>query len=240
MFKKTILFTALISLVVLGACGVKKEKILSPEEAKIKAEQFINNNFMDPEKPITITDIKEDEQTGLYKFSVDLGGEEKVDSYISKDGKKLYPQAYDISELEKEIQAQQGSINAATGTNSVEPSNENFNEGASLQTSAKAAVYFFWGDGCPHCSSQKEAMANWPVQFQGVDIKTYETWENESNRETLEKLATAYNTTVQGVPMTFIGDKYWVGYSDSMKVEMEAKIKECLNKGCENPGSKLK
>ena len=55
MFKKTILFTALISLVFLGACSIKKEKNLSPEEAKVKAEQFINANFMDSENPITIT-----------------------------------------------------------------------------------------------------------------------------------------------------------------------------------------
>jgi len=238
MFKKTILFTALISLVFLGACGVKKEKNLSPEEAKVKAEQFINTNFMDPENPIAITKIEDDPQTGLYKLSIDLGGGQTVDSYISKDGKKLYPQAYNIGELEKELQEQQGT--EATPTPSTEVSNESFSEGANFETKEKVAIYFFWGDGCPHCTSQKEAMANWPTKFSGIDIKTYETWNNDANRETLEKLAAAYNTTVQGVPMTFIGDKFWVGYSDGMKGEMEAKIKECLEKGCENPGAKLK
>lgn len=239
MFKKTILFTALISLVFLGACSIKKEKNLSPEEAKAKAEQFINANFMDAQNPITITSVSEDEQTGLYKLSIDLGGGQTVDSYISKDGKKLYPQAYSISDLEKEVSGQANNEEASS-TPSTEVSSEEFNEGASFETKEKVAIYFFWGDGCPHCASQKEAMINWPTQFKGIDIKTYETWNNDSNRETLEKMAKAYNTTVQGVPMTFIGDKYWVGYSDDMKKEMEDQITKCLNGGCENPGDRLK
>jgi hypothetical protein len=53
-------------------------------------------------------------------------------------------------------------------------------------------------------------------------------------------MAKAYNTTVEGVPMTFIGDKYWVGYSDDMETEMTNKIEECLKSGCENPGERLK
>lgn len=239
MFKKTILFTALISLVFLGACSIKKEKTLSPEEAKAKAEQFINTNFMDPENPITITKIEDDKQTGLYKLSIDLGGGQTVDSYISKDGKKLYPQAYNINELEKELQEGQNA-EANNTSSSTETTSPNFNEGASTESKEKVAVYFFWGDGCPHCSSQKEAMVNWPTQFSGIDIKTYETWNNDSNREMLEKMAKAYGTTVQGVPMTFIGDKYWVGYSDDMKTEMINKIEECLKDGCENPGDRLK
>jgi hypothetical protein len=40
--------------------------------------------------------------------------------------------------------------------------------------------------------------------------------------------------------MTFIGDKYWVGFADSLGSEMEAKIAECLSSDCENPGERLK
>jgi len=53
-------------------------------------------------------------------------------------------------------------------------------------------------------------------------------------------MAKAYGTTVQGVPMTFIGDKYWVGYAESMETEMTNKIDECLKGNCENPGDRLK
>ena len=233
MLKKTFLFTALLSLVFLSACSVKKEETLSPETARLKAEQFLNDNFMDPDNPIAISEVEDDEQSGLYKLKVELGAGESVDSYISKDGKNFYPQAYSISEIKEEMKAAEAA--SATNTDSY-----NYNEGADIESESRAVVYFFWGDGCSHCAAQKAAMATWSEQFPGIDIKTYETWGNEDHREMLEELAEAYGTSVQGVPMTFIGDKYWIGYSDSMKAEMEAQISECLKNTCKNPGLKLK
>lgn len=243
MFKKTILFTAILSLVFLSACSLKKEKELTLEEAKVRAEQFINENFMDPAYPIEISNIFYDKQTGLYKFSIDLGEGQTVDSYISKDGKKFFPQAYEISELEKTLNgSDEGQTQAdVTGQNSGSTTTSaNFNESASLSTEKKLAVYFFWGDGCPHCSNQKTFMAKWAEKYPDVEIKTYETWNNQDNGAILEKLASAYGANVQGVPMTFIGDKYWVGYTDSLGAEMEKKIDECLAGKCENPGDRIK
>lgn len=241
MLKKSIFFVAILSLVFLSACSLKKEKELTLDEAKVKAQQFINENFMDASSTIEVSDIKEDEQTGLYKFSIDLGDGELVDSYISKDGKFLFPQAYNISEVEQALSGEATTTDSAVTASTTEPTdNSSFNESASFESKEKVAIYFFWGDGCPHCANQKTAMADWTNKFSGIEIKTYETWKNEDNRATLEKLAAAYGTSVEGVPMTFIGDKYWVGYSDSMKTEMEAKIQECLKNTCENPGSRLK
>lgn len=243
MFKKTILFTAILSLVFLSACSLKKEKELTLEEAKVKAEQFINENFMDPNSPIEVSNIFLDKQTGLYKFSIDLGEGQTVDSYISKDGKKFFPQAYEISELEKTLNGENGDQSSASTTSNdvgVVSDNSNFNESAGLETEKKLAVYFFWGDGCPHCASQKTFMAKWAEKYPDVEIKTYETWNNKDNSAMLEKLASAYGASVQGVPMTFIGDKYWIGYTDSLGAEMEKKIDDCLAGKCENPGDRIK
>jgi len=242
MFKKAILLTTILSLVFLSACSLKKERDLTLEEAKVKAENFINENFMDPAYPIKISNIFYDQQTGLYKFSIDLGEGQVVDSYISKDGKKFFPQAYDISELEQTLngggdnQDIADSSGQVTGTISNNP---NFNESAGLTTEKKVAIYFFWGDGCPHCDNQKSFMAKWIEKYPDIEIKTYETWGNDSNKAILEGLAKAYGANVQGVPMTFIGDKYWVGYNDGLGAEMENKINECLANACENPGDRI-
>ncbi len=67
----------------------------------------------------------------------------------------------------------------------------------------------------------------------------FETWKNPDNTRLFNDVAKAYGTTAQGVPTTFIGDKYWVGYADYMGQEMEAKIKSCIDIGCVNPGDKL-
>ncbi|MDD3711405.1 MAG: thioredoxin family protein [Patescibacteria group bacterium] len=244
MLKKSIFLLAVFSLVFLTACSLKKEKELNLEEAKVKAQQFINDNFMDPSYQVEITNIEEDEQTGLYKFSIDLGDGELVESYISKDGKFLFPQAYDIAELEEALKTDVDQVGGEQAENSEESNSEagalDSDDSANFDSNAKVVIYFFWGEGCPHCSGQKTAMEAWSSKYPGLEIKSYETWENEDNRQILEQMAEAYGTSVQGVPMTFIGDKYWIGYAETLGVEMENKIKECSEKDCENPGDKIK
>lgn len=254
MFKKTILFSTILSLIFLSACSLKKEDTISIDEAKVKAEEFINKNFVDPAYPVSITSIVEDEQTDLYKTSVDLGNGQIIDAYISKDGKMFFPQAYEIAEIEQALNADSNNENVNIDNNeAVSPENGNivspevsvsedyFNEAANFESDKKLAIYFFWGDGCGHCAGQKTAMKAWAEKYPDIEIKTYETWGNDNNRIIFENLASAYGTAVQGVPMTFIGDKTWVGYADSYGVEMQAKIDECLKKGdCENPGKRLK
>ena len=240
MFKKSIFLVAILSLVFLSACGLKKEKELTLEEAQVKAEQFINEHFMDPSYPVEIDRIEKDDQTGLYKFYIDLGDGELVESYISRDGKVLFPQAYDMAELEETLNGGEQSIEEQDAVQVIDvDSGENSDDVPSASLgSEKVVIYFFWGEGCPYCDRQKEAMESWANKYPSIEIKDYETWDNESNRSILEGMASSYGTSVQGVPMTFIGDKYWVGFSDSLGAEMESKLKECSEKSCEDPGKR--
>jgi len=242
MLKKSIFLVAILSLVFLSACGLKKEKELTPEEAQVKAEQFINTNFMDPAYPVSIQKIEKDAQTGLYKFYIDLGDGELVESYISSDGEVLFPQAYNISELEETLNDSEGeSLGEQEFIEDADAINNDDNSQV-LEGSLgdeKVLVYFFWGDGCPYCERQKEAMDSWLSKYPNIEIKDFETWNNPENRDSLESLAASYGTSVQGVPMTFIGDKYWVGFSDALGAEMEAKLKECSENSCEDPGERF-
>jgi glutaredoxin len=244
MFKKTILLATFFSLFFLSACGLseekKQEEKISPEEAITKAENFINTYFMDPNNPIEIKSIEEGSQTGLYKFPIDpadlgLEEEEEIFSYISKDGKKFFPESYDISEIESALE-EEAPIEEESTNNSEEISLE---ESTDFTSEEKVVIYFFWGEGCPHCATQKEAMEKWSQEYSDIDIKLYETWSNNSNTEILESLAANYGTQVKGVPMTFIGDEYWVGYNENLETEMKNKIEECLEAECENPGERL-
>ena len=96
--KKIILFTLLL-LFILNGCSSYKASVLSLDEAKIKTENFINDNLMQgaPTKA-TVTEIIE--ESGLYKAVVDPGNGQMVDAYLTKDGTKLFPQAMDIEEIE--------------------------------------------------------------------------------------------------------------------------------------------
>ncbi len=240
MFKKAILLVSFLSLFFLGACGLNQESEqegdIGPENARIKAENFINTYFVDPANPIEISSVEKDSQTGLYKIPVDLGlGEEQIIfSYISRDGKIFFPEAYNITEIESVLEENTVQGEAVSNLDEI-----NLEESADFASEEKVVIYFFWGEGCPYCTVQKDAMEKWYLEYSDIEVKFYETWSSDANAKILESLAASYGTRAQGVPMTFIGDKYWVGYNESMEIEMKNKIEECLEIECENPGERL-
>ncbi len=66
---------------------------IGEEEAKKKAEDFIKNNLIRSDMEFSIKEVKE--EYGLYKMAINVGQQE-IFAYISKDGKKFFPQAMDI------------------------------------------------------------------------------------------------------------------------------------------------
>ncbi len=102
--------------------------------------------------------------------------------------------------------------------------------------SDKVTVYFFWGDGCPHCATQKPYLENWKEKYgEDLEIKMFETWKNKDNVALFQKAAQAYGIQARGVPTTFIGEKNWVGFSSSMAAEMESYIESCIKNKCAGP-----
>lgn len=74
---------------------------LSAEEAKNKVDEFIKNNLVQPGTEISIKSVTE--ENGLFKATVSVGQQEIV-SYLTKDGKKFFPQVMDIAEVEAKAQ----------------------------------------------------------------------------------------------------------------------------------------
>lgn len=103
----------------------------------------------------------------------------------------------------------------------------------------KLTIYFFWGDGCPHCEEQKPFLKEMVDKYSELEVKMYETWKSPQNIVLLKEIAKNYGIEAQGVPITFIGDfKPIVGFTDNMKSDIEDKIKICLAEGCVNPSEK--
>lgn len=109
--KKVIILSIALALVLTG-CGqkdgdksggfslFKKKNVISIEEAKTKSLDFINKNLVQAGNEVTIKDVVEED--GLYKVTVVMKNNQEVASYISKDGKRFYPQSIDIAEVEAE------------------------------------------------------------------------------------------------------------------------------------------
>ena len=85
-------------IIVQGLYNINREKIpgtLSQENAVERAMNFINQVALNGELTATLLEVVE--ESGLYKISINIEGEE-YDSYISKDGKLLFPEGTEIIE----------------------------------------------------------------------------------------------------------------------------------------------
>lgn len=76
-------------------------------------------------------------------------------------------------------------------------------------------VYFFWGDGCAYCAKQKVFLEQLVADHPNVVVRAYEVYDVPENRPLMAALAAAFGRPVTGVPMTFIGDEVWVGFTDA-------------------------
>ncbi len=104
----------------------------------------------------------------------------------------------------------------------------------SAKNSEKVVITLFWGEGCPHCATEKSFLATLKEKYPNLEVRTYEVWYIEPNIPIMEKMAKAYGFEVSGVPITFLGDKNWVGFSDGLKIEIEELVKTCSTKACKD------
>jgi thiol-disulfide isomerase/thioredoxin len=126
--------------------------------------------------------------------------------------------------IDTECDVESAAENEITGNTTIQNAN----------TDNTVIMYFFWGDGCPHCAEQKPFIDSLRQKYPTLEVKMFETWYNKENAERFQQMAESFGTSAQGVPTTFIGDKYWVGFAEYMKPEMEDYIEYCLENGCTN------
>lgn len=99
----------------------------------------------------------------------------------------------------------------------------------------KIIVYFFWGNGCPHCEAEKIFLDEMKKRYRSIEIKDFEVWYNKENAELMIKMAKAYEIEASGVPILFVDRKAFVGFSEQSKKEITDAIKNCLLNKCIDP-----
>jgi cytochrome c biogenesis protein CcdA len=83
-------------------------------------------------------------------------------------------------------------------------------------------IYFFWGDGCPHCEDEWVFLNELTSRNSNINVVDYEVWYDKDNQKVLLEFSKALGFDPVAVPITVIGDRYWVGYTESLGAEMEA------------------
>lgn len=99
---------------------------------------------------------------------------------------------------------------------------------SSVAQSKPLVIYFFWGDGCPHCAQAEPFLASLAKENPRIQIQAFEVWHNADNAKLMEQVAAGFGFEAQFVPTIFIGEKSWQGFSDAIKVEIEKTVERYL------------
>ena len=124
--KKIIFLSLALALITAGCSLTDKNKmvIISPEEIKVMATSFINENLLQPGTEATIKEVSD--ENGMYKLKISLpggqdGNGQEVDSYVSKDGKKFFVSGLDVEEVKAKNQANKTPAEGEAQANTTTP-----------------------------------------------------------------------------------------------------------------------
>ncbi|MBQ3298433.1 MAG: hypothetical protein IJG97_06560 [Bacilli bacterium] len=94
-------------------------------------------------------------------------------------------------------------------------------ETTGTEDSKEVNLYFFRGEGCPHCEEAEQWFQSIEEEYGNYfKVVDYETWYNEDNAALMQKVAEARGETAEGVPYIIIGDKSWSGFTESYEQEI--------------------
>ncbi len=184
---------------------------LSGQEAADKAIAYINAKVLTGTDKATV-DGKVVSESGLYKFNVKLASD-SFPSYVSKDGKLLFPQVMQIEDV------------SSTDPTSQAPSTENKTIGdfsvsgdEVCQENGKPVFYFFGSQTCPHCTWEHPIVQKVAKQFEGF-VAFHDNYDNDQDREIFSKYSN------EGyIPALVIGCRYFrigAGENDGEEIETQ-------------------
>ena len=100
----------------------------------------------------------------------------------------------------------------------------------------KVIIYFFWGDGCPHCAEAEPFLQGLEQKYPQVELRPYEVWYNDSNRQLMFDMASQFGFEAKAVPTIFVGSQHWIGYNQQVGQEIEQAVQQCVENGCKDAG----
>lgn len=91
-------------------------------------------------------------------------------------------------------------------------------------------IYYFHGDGCPNCAHMDTYLDNLKDEYKNITIKEYEVWYNNENQTLMNNVKKAItDKNISGIPFVAIGNKYTVGYSESITSRINTIVNDYSN-----------
>ena len=185
--------------------------ILSSQAAADKAIAFINQNI---EQGATANLVQVTEENNVYKISLKIN-ETPYESYITKDGRFLFPSGIDLEVIEGEQATEAANSGEQTSTETTAVS-ASF---AQCLTEKGAKFYGAWW--CSHCQNQKKMFGDalqyvnyieceqTPGTSQGsltdtcktAEIESFPTWDFAGGVRKTGELTSAQLSELSGCPL---------------------------------------
>ncbi|MGB2729073.1 MAG: hypothetical protein WBD09_11535 [Halobacteriota archaeon] len=225
--------------VVVGAFGFPQtpvfsaSNVLTPEEAGAKAVDFIANYAVALGVDVELVNVTEVEGANVYKIVVNLsamGRSQMSESYMTKDGELLFPQAIDVEEFEAMVEQQKEQEENQTQESRPEETIGNFIVSGDeiCKEEGKNIIYFFGSEDCGYCKWEHPVIENVTSKFTGYITFHENIIVNMTDGFTVDsEIFAEYSTG--GLPTLVLGCRYYrVGAGTNMGEDMEAKVLTAL------------
>ncbi len=93
-------------------------------------------------------------------------------------------------------------------------------------TENKINLYLFRGEGCPHCRKEEEWLEEIKKKYEDyLNVYDFEVWYSKENQEKYVTATEIMEINTNSIPFTIVGEKTFVGFSDTLKNNIERAIK---------------
>jgi thiol-disulfide isomerase/thioredoxin len=184
--------------------------VLTPKEAGDEAVEFITNYAVLPGTEVELINVTEVEGESIYKIVLNLstqGMTQTAESFMTKDGKLLFPGGIEIEEV-KELAEQQKELEENQTQELETPvvttiGNFIVSGDELCREDENPIVYFFGSDGCPACEWEYPVIVNVTAKFAGY-ISFHDNKNNATaDREIFAEYSTGY------IPTLVLGCTYY-------------------------------
>ncbi len=91
----------------------------------------------------------------------------------------------------------------------------------------KINLYLFHSADCSHCAAEIKWLNEVKEEYKDyLNVYTYEVTYDDVNNALMEEVTNSLNISSGSVPLTIIGDKHFIGYSETTSSLIESQIKE--------------
>lgn len=104
----------------------------------------------------------------------------------------------------------------------------------------KIEMNFFFSPTCSHCQAEEAFIPSLQNKYPELEVKSFNV-ANENNIKILMQFYKDYGVLKEeqgSVPITFIGDKYFLGFNDEIGKNIDESIKNFIENGFKKPKPK--